>query len=102
MNLMLWSQGASNAVPWTTLFALIGLWFCVSIPLVFVGAVFGYKRPPIEHPLAVNSLPRAIPEQKWYLRPPVTIILAGIIPFGAAFIELFFILSSLWLNKVWN
>ena len=34
-----------------------------------------------------------------YLRPPVTVILAGVIPFGAAFIEVFFILSSLWLNK---
>uniref|UniRef100_A0A7S1NLI2 Transmembrane 9 superfamily member n=1 Tax=Eutreptiella gymnastica TaxID=73025 RepID=A0A7S1NLI2_9EUGL len=101
MNLTLWAQGASNAVPFTTLFALLGLWFCVSIPLVFVGAVFGYKRDAIEHPLAVNAIPRAVPEQKWYLRPPVTVILAGIIPFGAAFIELFFILSSLWLNKVY-
>eukprot|EP00994_Dinema_validum_P007494 NODE_620_length_1494_cov_82.517647_g460_i0.p1 GENE.NODE_620_length_1494_cov_82.517647_g460_i0~~NODE_620_length_1494_cov_82.517647_g460_i0.p1 ORF type:complete len:379 (-),score=108.23 NODE_620_length_1494_cov_82.517647_g460_i0:356-1396(-) len=99
LNLMLWGKAASNAVPFTTLFALIGLWFCVSIPLVFVGAVFGYKRPIIEHPLQVGQLPRHIPEQKWYLRPPVTVLLAGVIPFGAAFIELFFILSSLWLNK---
>eukprot|EP00992_Anisonema_acinus_P014398 TRINITY_DN9263_c0_g1_i2.p1 TRINITY_DN9263_c0_g1~~TRINITY_DN9263_c0_g1_i2.p1 ORF type:complete len:634 (+),score=110.57 TRINITY_DN9263_c0_g1_i2:46-1947(+) len=99
LNLMLWGKAASNAVPFTTLFALVGMWFFVSVPLVFVGAIFGYKRPVIEHPLAVNQIPRHIPEQKWYLRPPVTVLLAGVIPFGAAFIELFFILSSLWLNK---
>jgi len=99
MDLLLWSKGASNAVPFTTLLALFALWFCVSVPLVFVGALYGYKRPLIEPPLAVNQIPRLIPEQKWYLRPPVTVVLAGIIPFGAAFIELFFILSSLWLNK---
>eukprot|EP01004_Peranema_trichophorum_P008153 NODE_6912_length_830_cov_31.872702_g6312_i0.p1 GENE.NODE_6912_length_830_cov_31.872702_g6312_i0~~NODE_6912_length_830_cov_31.872702_g6312_i0.p1 ORF type:complete len:235 (+),score=29.48 NODE_6912_length_830_cov_31.872702_g6312_i0:76-705(+) len=96
---MLWAKAASNAVPFGTLFSLVGLWFCVSVPLVLVGAVFGYKRPAIEHPLAISQIPRSIPLQKWYLRPPVTVILAGIIPFGAAFIELFFILSSLWLNK---
>eukprot|EP00667_Euglena_gracilis_P004747 EG_transcript_4771 len=99
MDLLLWSKGASNAVPFTTLLALFGLWFCVSVPLVFVGAIFGYKRPIIEHPLSINQIPRHIPEQKWYLQPPVTVILAGVIPFGAAFIELFFILSSIWLNK---
>lgn len=99
MDMLLWAKGASNAVPFTTLLALMGLWFCVSVPLVFVGAIFGYKRATIEHPLAINQIPRHIPEQKWYLRPPVTVILAGVIPFGAAFIELFFILSSLWLNK---
>eukprot|EP01012_Entosiphon_sulcatum_P019361 TRINITY_DN241_c0_g1_i1.p1 TRINITY_DN241_c0_g1~~TRINITY_DN241_c0_g1_i1.p1 ORF type:complete len:637 (-),score=102.60 TRINITY_DN241_c0_g1_i1:283-2193(-) len=99
LNLILWGKSAANAVPFTTMFALIGLWFFVSIPLVFVGAVLGYKRPLIEFPLHINQVPRQIPEQAWYLRPPVTVILAGIIPFGAAFIELFFILSSLWLNK---
>lgn len=34
------SVGAPNAVPFTTLLALFALWFCVSVPLVFVGAVW--------------------------------------------------------------
>eukprot|EP00992_Anisonema_acinus_P016036 TRINITY_DN9989_c0_g1_i3.p1 TRINITY_DN9989_c0_g1~~TRINITY_DN9989_c0_g1_i3.p1 ORF type:complete len:494 (-),score=99.48 TRINITY_DN9989_c0_g1_i3:116-1597(-) len=99
MDLQLWGQKASNAVPFTTLLALIGLWLCVSLPLVFVGAVVGYKRAPMEIPVDVNVIPRNIPEQRWYMRPPFTIMMAGILPFGAAFIELFFILSSLWLNR---
>eukprot|EP00667_Euglena_gracilis_P011086 EG_transcript_11308 len=61
MDLMLWGMHASNAVPFTTLMALIGLWLCVSLPLVFVGAVVAYKRPALEHPVAVNVIPRNIP-----------------------------------------
>eukprot|EP00667_Euglena_gracilis_P008492 EG_transcript_8592 len=99
MDMMLWGKHASNAVPATTMIALLALWLCVSLPLVFVGAIVGYKRPTLEHPVSTNPLPRAIPEQRWYMRPPFTILMAGILPFGAAFIELFFILSSLWLNR---
>jgi transmembrane 9 superfamily protein 2/4 len=99
MDMMLWGKHASNAVPATTMLALLALWLCVSLPLVFVGAIVGYKRPTIEPPVTVNPMPRHIPEQRWYMRPPFTILMAGILPFGAAFIELFFILSSLWLNR---
>eukprot|EP01012_Entosiphon_sulcatum_P007832 TRINITY_DN140_c0_g1_i1.p1 TRINITY_DN140_c0_g1~~TRINITY_DN140_c0_g1_i1.p1 ORF type:complete len:643 (-),score=107.39 TRINITY_DN140_c0_g1_i1:235-2163(-) len=99
LDLMLWGKHAATAVPFSTICALLGLWVCVSLPLVFVGAVVGYKRDAIEPPVHVNPIPRAIPPQKWFMRPPFTILMAGILPFGAAFIELFFILSSLWLNR---
>eukprot|EP01006_Ploeotia_vitrea_P050209 TRINITY_DN67427_c12_g3_i1.p1 TRINITY_DN67427_c12_g3~~TRINITY_DN67427_c12_g3_i1.p1 ORF type:complete len:645 (+),score=27.82 TRINITY_DN67427_c12_g3_i1:28-1962(+) len=99
LNLVLWGKSASNAVPFTTLLALMGLWFFVSVPLVFVGAVLGYKRPAMEPPCYPNTIPRNIPEQRWYMKAPFTVLMAGILPFGAAFIELFFILSSLWLNR---
>lgn len=44
MNLVLWSKGSSAAVPFTTLIALLGLWFGVSVPLTFVGAYFGFRK----------------------------------------------------------
>lgn len=44
MNLVLWSKGSSGAVPFSTLIALLALWFCVSVPLTFVGAYFGFRR----------------------------------------------------------
>jgi len=50
-------------------------------------------------PVRVNQIPRQIPEQVWYMRPLVSILMGGILPFGAIFIELFFILSSIWLHK---
>lgn len=44
MNLVLWSKGSSGAVPFSTLVALLALWFGVSVPLTFVGAYFGFRK----------------------------------------------------------
>ena len=44
LNLIVWAQGSSSAIPFGTFVALIALWFLVSTPLVFGGAYFGYKK----------------------------------------------------------
>jgi len=98
INLIMWARGAANAIPFSWLVLLVGLWI-VSLPLVFIGAVVGYKQPAIEHPLSVNELPRHIPPPQWFLHPFVTIAAAGALPFAAAFIEIYFILSSIWQQK---
>ena len=43
-NLILWVNGSSAAIPFTTLVALLALWFGISVPLTFVGAYFGFKK----------------------------------------------------------
>ena len=40
-----------------------------------------------------------MPDQPWYLRTIPCTLLAGILPFGAMFIELFFIFSAIWENQ---
>ncbi|CAF4533494.1 unnamed protein product, partial [Didymodactylos carnosus] len=45
LNIVLWFNGSSAAIPFTTFLALLALWFCVSTPLVFFGAYLGFKRP---------------------------------------------------------
>ena len=52
-----------------------------------------------ENPVRTNQIPRQIPEQVWYMQPSITILMGGILPFGAVFIELFFILSSIWQHQ---
>ena len=44
LNLTLWINGSSAAVPFSTLVALLALWFGISVPLTFVGAYFGFKK----------------------------------------------------------
>lgn len=44
MNLVLWAKESSAAIPFSTLLALLVLWFCVSVPLTFVGALFGFRK----------------------------------------------------------
>eukprot|EP00906_Rhabdomonas_costata_P031132 RCo043992 len=99
INLFVWWQKSAAAVPFGTFVALFALWFCISTPLVFLGSVLGYKTKAIELPVRTCQLCRHIPAQPWYMQAPFTIMMGGILPFGAVFIELFFILTSIWLNR---
>ncbi|CAA7402922.1 unnamed protein product [Spirodela intermedia] len=99
LNAIIWGEQSSGAVPFGTMFALVFLWFGISVPLVFVGSYLGYKKPAIEDPVKTNKIPRQVPEQAWYMQPAFSILIGSILPFGAVFIELFFILTSIWLNQ---
>ena len=74
--------------------------FAYVLPCVSSGSYFGYKRDKIENPTAYNDIEREIPEQVWYVHPAMLMLVGGSLPFGAVFIELFFILSAVWLHKV--
>jgi len=99
LNFFLMGVKSSGYISFTTLFSLVALWFGVSVPLVFFGSYFGYKKIPPELPVRTNLIPRLIPEQVWYMKPIFSILMGGILPFGVVFIELFFILSSIWLQQ---
>lgn len=101
MNLIFWANGSSAAVPFSTLIALLALWFGVSFPLTFVGAYIGFRKRPLEHPVRTNQIPRQIPEQSFYTQPIPGVIMGGVLPFGCIFIQLFFILNSLWSSQVY-
>lgn len=101
LNLILWYEDSSGALPFATLFTLLLLWFCVSIPLVFIGSFFGYKKEAITFPVRINQIPRNIPEQPWYLIFSITCILGGLLPFSAVSVELYFIMSALWLHQIY-
>jgi len=46
--------------------------------------------------MEISPFPRLIPELDWYLKPIPSILIGGVLPFGAVFIELYFILTSIW------
>lgn len=101
LNFVLLYENSSGAIPIGTFFLLMFLWVCVSIPLVFIGSFFGYKQEVVTHPVRTNLIPRMIPPQPWYMHPAITIGLAGVLPFGAVSVELFFIMSALWLHQIY-
>ncbi|KAJ8256079.1 hypothetical protein COCON_G00199430 [Conger conger] len=79
MNLILWGEGSSAAMPFGTLVAILGM----------------------EHPVRTNQIPRQIPEQSFYTKPLPGIVMGGILPFGCIFIQLFFILNSIWSHQMY-
>jgi len=101
LNLFLIAAGSSGAVPFGTILAILLLWFLISVPLSVAGYFYGMKHGGFSHPVRVNSIPRQIPPLPWYLRPYQAALLGGILPFGAAFVELYFVLSSLFGNRAY-
>jgi transmembrane 9 superfamily protein 2/4 len=100
LNLFVWAQASSTALPFTTLIGIVMLWLCIQLPLVYLGSWYGYTRVGSwEHPTKTTTLPRQLPAQAWYIRSPQSILLAGLIPFAVIFIELLFVFQSLWQDK---
>ncbi|KAF1744114.1 hypothetical protein MXB_2001 [Myxobolus squamalis] len=53
----------------------------VSIPLTFIGSIYGFKRRAIKSPVKKNLIPRTIPRQTFYSKRIVSILLGGFICF---------------------
>ncbi|KAL8488694.1 hypothetical protein ACS0TY_024834 [Phlomoides rotata] len=97
LNFLLWGSKSTGAIPISLYFILFSLWFCISVPLTLLGGLFGTRSDPISYPVRTNQIPREIPARKY---PSWLLVLgSGTLPFGTLFIELFFILSSIWLGR---
>lgn len=97
LNFILWGSKSTGAIPISLYFVLLSLWFCISVPLTLLGGFLGTRAEAIEYPVRTNQIPREIPARKY---PSWLLVLgAGTLPFGTLFIELFFILSSIWLGR---
>jgi transmembrane 9 superfamily member 2/4 len=101
MNLFVWTKGSSGAVPLSTMLAIIGIWFVISVPLSVAGSWLGFKQPAIEPPTRVNQIPRQIPQVSRSLSLWPSILMTGVLPFCAIFVELYFIMTSLWTSKIY-
>lgn len=89
----------SSAVSFLTLLKIFFIWSGVSVPLVFIGGYFGYTQEKISQPSEINSIPRYIPKQPWYFSTIILFLGAGLLPFGAGVMEVYFIMTSIWLHK---
>lgn len=101
LNFFLIYAQSSGAIPVGTMFATVLIWFLISIPLSVVGSILAFKRPLLSIPVRVNQIPRQIPQQPWYLKTFPIMILSGIFPFGSIAVEMYFIYSSIWFNRIY-
>ncbi|KAK3696646.1 Transmembrane 9 super member 2 [Vermiconidia calcicola] len=101
LNLFVWARRSSGAVPLTTMLVIIGIWFLISVPLSLAGSWVGFRQSMADPPVRTNQIPRQIPPSQGYLRTVPSMLAVGVLPFGAIFIELFFIMNSLWSNRIY-
>ncbi|KAI8991139.1 Endomembrane protein 70-domain-containing protein [Mycotypha africana] len=104
LNFILIYSNASGAIPFGTMLTVACLYLLISFPLSIFGSYVGFVRlPAIEHPVRTNQIPRQIPEeqQPLFLRKWPSIFMGGLLPFGAIFIELYFIMNSIWFHRIY-
>lgn len=101
LNLVVWGRSASGAVPFTTMLVIVLIFFVISLPLSLVGSWLGFKSAEVQSPVRTNQIPRQIPPSQGYMRPIPSMLLVGVLPFGAIFVELYFIMNSIWTGKVY-
>lgn len=116
LNLVSLSYGTINAIPFLVIVKLFFIWVFISVPLCVLGTLLGRHSGksgtggagaaagPLDHfPCRVNAIPRPIPEDvPWYGKPAGLIPLAGLLSFGSIFIELYYVLTSLWNYKFYH
>jgi len=107
VNALTLKAKTSTSLPILTVLGLLALWLLISIPLLILGAAFGFsaldgKDDTDKQLLLTEGQPtRKIPEMPPMLSDVVVVILPALIPFGALFLELRFILASLWQGMVY-
>jgi len=100
--------GTIYYIPFLVMLKLFFLWIFVSVPLCILGTLLGRhaklggkKADPF--PCRVNAIPRPVPDDiPWYGVPANLIPFAGLLSFGSIFIELYYILTSLWNYKFYH
>ncbi|CAF1412822.1 unnamed protein product [Adineta ricciae] len=104
LNFVLSINNTSIVIPFITFLELFALWFFISIPLVFIGAYFGYKYPirMLENPTQTNQIQRQVPKKTLFTKPLIGIPIGGIFPFGCIIIQIYFLLSFIWIEQYYN
>ena len=96
INLFVWAEESSGAVPFLHLLSILVLWLGISVPLVFLGSAIGHKKESLTSPCAISRIPRPLNMIHGAGRLRFICILAGSLPFGCMFIELSYVMKSLW------
>lgn len=121
LNLLSLVYGTINYIPFLVILKVFLIYVFVSVPLTIVGTLVGrHAKVPggggkggkggkggggsQPFPCRVNAIPRPIPDEgvPWYGRPLNVIPCAGLLSFASIFIELYYILTSLWNYKYYH
>ncbi|KAJ3350613.1 Transmembrane 9 super member 3 [Entophlyctis luteolus] len=90
-------QSSSRAIGFGSMIAVAALWILCVVPLTFFGVVFGRNFNGGDDAVCrINPIPRPIPDAEMYSDPRLIIFLSGLLPFGAVFIEMYYVFTSFW------
>ena len=95
MAVSIWPFGISLVVVWGAVFA----------PLTNKGAKYGFDKSMTPLPVETNPIPRRIPPRSCFMGhfcPIFSWLMNGVFPFSVYYVELFFILTALFMGQCFN
>ena len=95
INSLIRGEESSGAAPFLSFIELLLIWFGISLPLTFLGAALGYKMPAISNPTQISRITKPAPSSPLKLV-YFLVLICGAIPFFSSYIELSYIMSSIW------
>ena len=101
INCLLILENSNSAVNFRDILSLFILWIFFTFPIILIGSFFGYKSNKINVPFEINKIPNIIPEKPWYLHYRYITFLTGLVGFATIFIELNYIMTSLWKHQIY-
>ncbi|KEG06653.1 hypothetical protein DQ04_12901000 [Trypanosoma grayi] len=92
---------SAYAVPWGRFCFFCVFFVSATFPLILLGAVLGKRFcGPFAAPTRTKFVPREIPPLPWYRRTLLHVVIGGLLPFMAIYIELHYILVGLWTTRL--
>lgn len=98
-------HGSTSALPFGTIFTILGLFIFLSLPLTIVGGILAknYASTDFGAPTRTTKVAREIPtEIPWYRSSEAQFLVSGLLPFSAIYIELNYIFASMWGHQIYT
>ncbi|KAL7180980.1 hypothetical protein ACSBR1_039940 [Camellia fascicularis] len=103
LNTVAITYRATAALPLGTILVLLSIWVLVASPLLLLGGIAAKNsKSEFQAPCRTTKYPREIPPQCWYRGILPQMAVAGILPFGVIFVELYYLFASIWGHRIYT
>lgn len=105
LNNIAWAVNSTAALPFSSVMFVLFIWALVTLPLTVLGGITGRVRTDETLNDVGGKLPkmaRVIPPLPFYHKPWFTILMAGLLPFSAMNVELYYAFSAIWGHKMYT
>ncbi|CAK9140254.1 unnamed protein product [Ilex paraguariensis] len=102
-SLGFWVDRVTAALPLGTIALIFLIWIFFASPLLLLGGIAGKNSKSEFHaPCRTSKCPREIPTLRWYRGLLPQMALAGVLPFGVIYLEIYYIFASIWGHRVYS
>ncbi|KAG4175199.1 hypothetical protein ERO13_A11G169400v2 [Gossypium hirsutum] len=103
LNTVAVAYKVTAALPFGTIVVIFLIWALFSTPLLVLGGIAGKdSKAEFQAPCRTTKCPRDIPPLPWYWKTLHQMAMAGLLPFSAIYIEIYYLFASVWGHRIYT